>query len=332
MTEMPPLQFAEVNGIRMGYYQAGPRTDAPPLVLCHGWPEIAYSWRHQIKTLSEAGLRVIAPDQRGYGSTDRPEAVEAYDLEHLTGDLVGLLDHLKIDKAIFVGHDWGGFVVWQMPLSHPARTAGVIGVNTPHHPRAPIDPIEIFRKRFGDSMYIVQFQAPGHEPDRIFAAHVEKTFEFFMRRPFPGQPAAASSAPAEAGLGAAPKLNLAFPQIVEAYDPKRDPRPPLLTPEEMKVYVETFQRSGFTGGINWYRNMTRNWQRSAGLDYTVRVPSLMIMAEKDVVLPPSAADGMEKIVPDLEKHLVKGSGHWTMQEYPDEVSATILDWRRRRFG
>ena len=149
-----------------------------------------------------------------------------------------------------------------------------------------------------------------------------------MRRPFPGPACRNTTAPAEAGLGAAPKLNLAFPQIVAAYDPARDPREPLLTPEEMQVYVETFRRTGFTGGINWYRNMTRNWQRSADLDHTVRVPSLMIMAEKDVVLPPSAADGMEKIVPDLEKHLVKGSGHWTMQEYPAEVSATILDWRQ----
>src|ERR1700759_3605930 len=107
MIEMPPLQFAEVNGIRMGFYEAGPTTGRPPVVLCHGWPEIAFSWRHQIKALSEAGIRVIAPDQRGYGATDRPEAVEDYDIEHLTGDLVGLLDHLKIDKAVFVGHDWG---------------------------------------------------------------------------------------------------------------------------------------------------------------------------------------------------------------------------------
>ena len=125
MIEMPPLQFAEVNGIRMGYYEAGPKSDTPPLILCHGWPEIAFSWRHQIKALSEAGIRVIAPDQRGYGATDRPEPVEAYDMEHLTGDLVGLLDHLKIDKAIFVGHDWGGFIVWQMPLRHIDRVAGV---------------------------------------------------------------------------------------------------------------------------------------------------------------------------------------------------------------
>jgi non-specific protein-tyrosine kinase len=330
MTQMPPLRFAEVNGIRMGYYEAGPKTDPVPLVLCHGWPEIAYSWRHQIEALSAAGLRVIAPDQRGYGATDRPEPVEAYDLEHLTGDLVGLLDHLGIEKAIFVGHDWGGFVVWQMPLRHPNRVAGVVGVNTPHSARAPVDPIAIFRRRFGDSMYIVQFQNPEREPDRIFADNVEKTFDFFMRAPPPGR-TPDPSASVEAGIGASPKLNLAFPQIVLAYDPKLDPRKPILTAEEMKVYVDTFRRTGFTGGINWYRNMTRNWERAANLDHVVRVPSLMIMAELDLVLPPSAADDMAAIVPDLEKHLVRGSGHWTPQEKPEEVGATILDWRRRRF-
>ncbi|MGY4426853.1 pimeloyl-ACP methyl ester carboxylesterase [Bradyrhizobium sp. JR6.1] len=153
------------------------------MVLCHGWPELAFSWRHQIKALGEAGIRVIAPDQRGYGATDRPEPVEAYDMEHLTGDLVGLLDHLKIDKAIFVGHDWGGFVVWQMPLRHPSRVAGVVGVNTPHLNRAPMDPIALFRQRFGDQMYIVQFQDPAREPDRIFGSRVEQTFDAFMRKP-----------------------------------------------------------------------------------------------------------------------------------------------------
>src|ERR1700751_4697565 len=124
MIEMPPLQFAHVNGIRMGFYEAGPKSDALPMILCHGWPEIAFSWRYQIQALAEAGIRVTAPDQRGYGATDRPEPVEAYDLEHLTGDLVSLLDHLKIDKAIFVGHDWGGFVVLQMPLRNGSPGAG----------------------------------------------------------------------------------------------------------------------------------------------------------------------------------------------------------------
>jgi pimeloyl-ACP methyl ester carboxylesterase len=328
MIEMPPLQFAQTNGIRMGYYDAGPKTDTPPVVLCHGWPEMAFSWRHQIKALSEAGIRVIAPDQRGYGATDRPEPVEAYDMEHLTGDLVGLLDHLKIDKAIFVGHDWGGFVVWQMPLRHLDRVAGVVGVNTPHWDRAPADPIELFRKRFGDSMYIVQFQDPAREPDRIFGSRVEQTFDAFMRKP------RKAVEPGDKGVGGigGSTANLAFPQMVAAYDAKHDPRTPILSPEEKKVFVDTFTRTGFTGGINWYRNFTRNWQRSAGLDHHVKVPALMIMAENDAVLPPSAADGMEKLVPDLEKYLVRDSGHWTQQEQPEEVSAKLIEWRRKRFG
>jgi pimeloyl-ACP methyl ester carboxylesterase len=331
MIEMPPLQFADTNGIRMGFYEAGPTTDHPPVVLCHGWPEIAFSWRHQIKALAEAGIRVIAPDQRGYGATDRPEPVEAYDLAHLTGDLVGLLDHLKIDKAIFVGHDWGGFVVWQMALRHRDRVAGVVGVNTPHYDRAPSDPIELMRKRFGDQMYIVQFQNLSREADAIFNSRVEQTFDAFMRQPLPRKEALPSE-PVTAGVGASSKLNLAFPQMIAAYDAKYDPRKPILSTEEKQVFVDTFTKSGFTGGINWYRNWTRNWERAAGLDHTVRVPALMIMAENDAVLPPSAADGMERLVPDLEKYLVRGSGHWTQQEKPEEVSAQLIEWRRKRFG
>ena len=199
MIEMPPLQFADVNGIRMGYYEAGPKTDTPPVVLCHGWPEIAFSWRHQIKALSEAGIRVIAPDQRGYGATDRPEPVEDYDMEHLTGDLVGLLDHLKIDKAIFVGHDWGGFVVWQMPLRHPTASPAWSASTRRIADRAPADPIELFRKRFGDSMYIVQFQDPAREPDRIFGSRVEQTFDAFMRKPLPRKPDAPAEQPGRVG-------------------------------------------------------------------------------------------------------------------------------------
>ena len=320
MIDMPPLHFAEVNGIRMGYYDSGPINDTPPMLLCHGWPELAFSWRHQIKALAAAGIRVIAPDQRGFGATDRPENVEDYDIAHLTADLVGLLDHLQIDRAIFVGHDWGGFVVWQMPLRYPARVAGVVGINTPHLPRAPVDPISIYRKRLGDQMYVVQFQ-DSQEPDRIFAENVAATFEVFMRKPMPLAPGVAAGKP-----------NLAFPQLVEAYDAAKDRRPAILTDEEKQVFVETYTATGFTGGINWYRNITRNWEAAAGLDHTVLVPALMVMAELDAVLPPSMADGMERLVPDLEKHLVRDSGHWTQQEKPDEVSALLIAWRRRRFG
>jgi pimeloyl-ACP methyl ester carboxylesterase len=330
MLDMPPPRFIGVNGVRLRVYEAGPRDDKPPLVLLHGWPEIAFTWRRQIKALSEAGVRVIAPDQRGFGASDSPEAIRDYDIAHLTGDLAALLDELEIDKAVFVGHDWGGFVAWEMPLHHPDRVAGVVALNTPHLPRAPVDPIAILRKRYGERMYIVQFQNPGDEPERIFAAHADQLFDAFLRAPVP--PRARPTEAAIAGVGAAPGLNLDFPALAATYDPSRDSRPRLLTPEERKVFVDAYAASGFTGGLNWYRNITHNWENSAGQDRTIHVPALMIMAELDPVQPPSAADGMEALVPDLERYLVSGCGHWTQEERPDEVSAKLIEWRGRRFG
>ena len=331
-TMMPPVKYADLGEVRMAYYEVGPR-EGVPVIFCHGFPELAFSWRHQLKAFGAAGRWAIAPDQRGYGLTSRPGAVEDYDIEHLTGDLVKLMDHLKIDKAIFCGHDWGGIVVWQMPLRHPDRVAGVIGVNTPFMARSPADPIAIMRKRFGDDMYIVHFQKPG-EADEILGADVGKSMNMFMRRPMPDTP------PAGAGLSgtlqgrpedAPPESTFALVKMLQLYDPAVDPRPKLLNDLEMDVFVSSFQRTGFTGGINWYRNFTRNWERSAAVPDKVTVPSLMVMAEKDAVLPPSSADGMEAYVPDLEKALIKDSGHWTQQEKPEETSRVILGWLDKRF-
>jgi pimeloyl-ACP methyl ester carboxylesterase len=305
----------------MGYYDAGPKSDKPPMVLCHGWPELAFSWRHQIKALSEAGIRVIAPDQRGYGGTSRPEAVTDYDMEHLTGDLVGLLDHLGVEKAIFCGHDWGGIVVWQMPLMHPDRVAGVIGLNTPFLPRAPADPILIMRNRFGPDMYIVWFQKPG-EADQVLGADVERTMRFFMRRP---RAIAAAAQPSEGGS------TFAFKDLLAQWDGNYAPDA-FLTEEELAFFVDSFKRTGFTGGINWYRNFTRNWERAEGLPTRIdELPCLMITAEKDAVLTPEMAAPMPAFIGDLETHLVKDSGHWTQQEKPEEVNRLMLDWLDRRF-
>jgi pimeloyl-ACP methyl ester carboxylesterase len=325
LPQMPKVQYADTNGIRLAYYEAGPRRGVP-IILCHGFPELAFSWRHQLQALGDAGRWVIAPDQRGYGLSDRPEAVEAYDIDHLTGDMAGLLDHLGADKAIFCGHDWGGIVVWQMPSRHPGRVAGVIGLNTPFMPRAPADPIEIMRHRFGEEMYIVHFQKPG-EADAALARDVAKAMDYFMRRPLPGPP------PAGAGLAERAEGDSTFPliKILEAYDPAFDPRERFLSSEEMAGFVDTFQRTGFTGGINWYRNFTRNWRNAEGIVDKVSQPALMIMAEKDAVLPPAAADGMEAFVPDLEKVLIKDSGHWTQQEQPEAVNRAMIDWLDRRF-
>jgi pimeloyl-ACP methyl ester carboxylesterase len=330
--QMPPVCHADLGDIRMAYYETGPRRGVP-IILCHGFPELAFSWRHQLKALGEAGRWTIAPDQRGYGLTDRPGPVESYDIEHLTDDLVGLLDHLGVEKAIFCGHDWGGAVVWQMGLRHPDRVAGVIGVNTPFTPRAPADPIAIMRRRFGEDMYIVAFQTPG-KADAILNADPAKTMNFFMRRPPAGASVGAGlrgSVLSAGEEGEAPVPAFPLVKIIEAYDPAFDTRETFLSDEEMAVFVETFARTGFTGGINWYRNLTRNWELSASVADRVEAPSLMIMAEKDAVLPPSAADGMEAFVPDLEKVLIRDSGHWTQQEQPEAVNAALLAWLDRRF-
>ncbi|MEI9991257.1 MAG: alpha/beta hydrolase [Rhizomicrobium sp.] len=322
MPTFPEPTIVKTNGIDMAVYEAGPK-DGVPVVLCHGFPELAYSWRHQLPALAAAGFRAIAPDQRGYGRTSRPEAVADYDMEHLTGDLVGLLDALGLKDAVFCGHDWGGMVVWSMPLLHPARVRGVIGVNTPFLRRGPMDPIAMMRAVFGEDMYIVYFQQPGLA-DAALAKDVGKTFRFFMRK---SAMKAADYAKLPAG-----QRNLALVKALEADEASWNGGTLLLNAEELKYFVDTFTRTGFTGGINWYRNFTRNWERSADLAQHVPMPSLMVMAEDDIVLSPAMAEGMEQYVPDLEKALIKDCGHWTQQEHPDELNAIMVDWLKRRFG
>ena len=320
MVAFPSPKTIKTNGIDMAVYEAGPK-DGIPVVLCHGFPELAYSWRHQIPALAAAGFHVLAPDQRGYGNTSRPEAVADYDMEHLTGDLVGLLDAYGIDQAIFCGHDWGGLVVWQMPLFHPKRVRGVIGVNTPFMARGPFDPIAGMRAAFGEDMYIVYFQKPG-VADAALAKDVGKSMRFFMRKS--GMKAADyAKLPQE-------QRNLALVHALQA-DESMWGGKPLLNAEEEKYFVDAFTKTGFTGGINWYRNFTRNWEKSEGVTQKVNVPGLMIMAEDDVVLSPAMTEGMEQYVPDLEKALIRDCGHWTQQEHPAQVNTIMIDWLKRRF-
>ena len=316
----PEPHFVETNGIRMAVHETG---TGMPVVFSHGWPELAYSWRHQLPAVAAAGFRAIAPDQRGYGLTDRPEKVEDYDMAHLTGDLVGLLDALGIEKAIFCGHDWGGLVVWQMPLYHPDRVAGVISLNTPFIPRAPADPIAIMKATMGDNMYIVYFQQYG-VADALLKKDVRRVFETFMRT---------SPITYEQYLQLPESdRKFEFIRMFEGDKPEFIPGTLILNEEELNFFVSTYERTGFTGGINWYRNFTRNWHASEGIRERVDVPGLMISAADDVVLPPVMADGMEQYVPDLERHIVPACGHWTQQEKPEETNRLIIDWLKRRFG
>jgi pimeloyl-ACP methyl ester carboxylesterase len=321
MKEVIPMAFIEprfidTNGIRMAVYEQG---SGMPVVFSHGFPELAYSWRDQIPAVADAGFRAIAPDQRGYGKTSRPEDIRAYDIHHLCGDMAGLLDALKLDKAIFCGHDWGGMVVWQMALLHPDRVAGVIGVNTPFLPRAPMDPLELMRMAMGEGMYIVQFQEPGRA-EADLEKDIRRTFKFFFQK---------SIMSAEEFEKLEPELqSLDFLEQFKVWD---DQGEVVCPDDELDFYVRTFSETGFTGGLNWYRNLSRNWETTKGIEEKVNVPCLMISASDDVVLRPSMTDGMEAFVPDVEKQVIQDCGHWTQQEKPEELNHLMVDWLKRRF-
>jgi pimeloyl-ACP methyl ester carboxylesterase len=306
-----------VGELRFAVHTAG---DGPAVVCCHGFPDLAYGWRHLLPALAAAGFRALAPDQRGYGETGGPAAVEAYDIHHLTGDLVGLLDALGIERAVFLGHDWGGSVVWNMALLHPTRVAGVIGVNTPHYPRPSTAPVERLRERFGDAYYMVAVQR-SDALDRALAADVRRTFTQIAR----------TGTPPDATLGGWLGPDGRMRTMAEFVGGPPMPGTPLLAGADLDVYVETYRRTGFTGGLNWYRNLDRNWATTPHLSGArVSAPSLMVTAEWDVLLPPAAADRMRPLVDDLETVMIPRCGHWTPQERPAELAALVVDWLRRR--
>jgi pimeloyl-ACP methyl ester carboxylesterase len=308
---------SDIAAVELSVHEAG---TGPAVVMCHGFPELAYSWRHQLVTISEGGFRAIVPDMRGYGASDSPDAIEDYDLEHLTADMVALLDALDIEKAVFAGHDWGGFVVWAMPVLYPERTLGVIGVNTPNFPfptttryRSLVDA--------DDKMYILWFQEPG-VAESFLEERTRIVFEKLMRRGVSPEQALAQAK--SDGVDFNPFLRIdAIGSIGEQ----------LLTPTELDYYTRAYQNASFRGGINWYRNIDRNADRLPEVGTTeLHLPSLMITAEWDPAIPPALAAGMPDICSDLEMHMIEGCGHWTQQEKPEELSGLMLDWLTRRFG
>jgi pimeloyl-ACP methyl ester carboxylesterase len=320
-------RMVDLDEVSLSVYDVEPGSsgERPAVVFSHGFPELAYAWRRQLPAVAAAGFRAIAPDQRGYGGSSRPEAITDYDIHHLTADLAGLLDHLGIDRAVFVGHDWGGFVVWQMALLHPERVAGVVGVNTPYIPRLPIAPTEVFRMAGGDGNYILEFQQPG-VADEILARSVPDLFDALFR---------SASSPDEMAQAAAahppgPDALTTFERVIAA------PRmgEPLLTADEMAVFVDTFTETGFTGGLNWYRNFDRNWETTPELDGARidGIPCLMVTAAWDPVLTPALAQGMPSMIGDLEMHELAKCGHWTPTECADDLNQLLVDWLTRRFS
>ena len=311
----PEPQFIDTNSIRMAVYEQG---KGPAIILLHGFPELAYSWRHQLPALAAAGYRAIAPDQRGYGNTTAPPNVSDYSVEKLIGDVHGLLNALELESAIFIGHDWGAILLWHMAILAPDRIEKLITLNIPHFRRPPIDPITMMRQRYGDGFYIVNFQ-DSDEADRVFAEDTAHFFDVIMRHKQISRQRFDSLPPEHKVVN-----------FIRSLQQERHSGEPLLLAEERDYYAAAYAKSGFTGPINWYRNWTHNWQITAGVDPTVAIPTLFIGAVDDVIVAPEQIEAMQPLVTDLTIHMLEDCGHWSQQEKPAAVNRLILDWLVQR--
>lgn len=311
----PEPHFITSNGLRMAVYEEG---QGPAVILLHGFPELAFSWRHQLPALANAGFRAIAPDQRGYGRTTVPPNVIDYRMSELIADMHGLLDALELDTATFVGHDWGALILWQMAMLAPERIDRLIILNIPHFPRFPAEPIGLFRELMGDDYYVVNFQ-DSDEADRVFASDPRHFIDRMMRRNQIAREQFEKLPPEHQVIS-----------LLRTVKSERASGEPLLDDAELDYYASAFERTGFTGPINWYRNWTRNWEQ--GADQQIDIPTLFIGAVDDVVIGLRHIDGMKPLVSDLSVHMLDNCGHWTQQEKPDEVNRLILDWLGRPPG
>lgn len=304
------LRTIESNGIKMRIAEQG---EGPLVLLLHGWPESWYSWRHQLAALAAAGYHAVAPDQRGYGGTDAPAAIEAYNILELTADAVGVLDALGQRTAVVVGHDWGAQVAWHCALLHPDRFPAVAALSVPYNGRPPMAPISLMRAMADENFfYILYFQEPG-VAEAEFEADVPRTMRMIL-----------------AGIGGGGDTDLAamsLPKTAKFLDQMRDPGklPAWLTKEDHAYFSGEFQRTGFRGGLNWYRNFDRNWELTPQLaGAKVEQPALYITGERDPVKRFAPATSMGANVPNLRKTVeIPGVGHWTQQEAPERVNEEL---------
>jgi pimeloyl-ACP methyl ester carboxylesterase len=324
---MTPIahRTVETNGIRMHVAEAG---SGPPVILCHGFPESWYSWRHQLGALAGAGFHGVAPDMRGYGQTDRPPEIEAYTLLHLVGDMVGLLDALGEPTAVIAGHDWGAPVAWHAALLRPDRFRAVIGLSVPYSPRRPMRPTTTMAQTDDALFYQLYFQAPG-----VAEAELERDVRATISRVLYS---ASGDLPRDASGGRSGEVGM-VPRRGGFLSRMVDPPslPAWLTEADVDFYAGEFARTGFRGGLSWYRNIDRNWELLAPFaGARVQVPALYVAGDRDLVV---AFRGMDQLIPNLKMFvpdlrrtlMLPGCGHWTQQERPAEVNAAILEFLAR---
>lgn len=308
-----------VDGFRLHTVESG---DGPLVILVHGFPESWYSWRHQLPVLAEAGYRAVAMDVRGYGRSSSTPAIEDYAMVRLVGDVVGLVDALGEDRAVLVGHDWGAPIVWNTALLRPQRVRGVAGLSVPYNPRGPVAPLTGMRALGGaDQFYIEYFQTPG-----VAEAEIEADVAAWLRGFY-------FTASGEARLDA-PSMGMVphGRQLKERFQEPGADQMAWLGEEDLAFYVEEFERSGFTGGLNRYRNVDRDWADLAAWTYApIEVPSLFIGGDRDgpTLLGRGAISRFDRNLPRLwRSEILEGCGHWTQQERPEQVNELLLGFLR----
>ncbi|UWQ99986.1 alpha/beta hydrolase [Rhodobacteraceae bacterium S2214] len=309
-TNFPEPTLIDVNGITLEVFEAGYENAGRPIVLCHGWPEHAYSWRHQIPALVAAGYHVIVPNQRGYGRSSRPETVTDYDLTHLTSDLTALLDHYGYDDAIFVGHDWGANVVWGLAMLHPKRVRKIINLALPYQERTEKPWIAFMEDIFGPDNYFVHFNRQPSVADAVLDANPRQFLRNLYRKNLPATP---------------PEPGMMMINLAKADAPLGEP---VMSDQDLDVFASAFDQSGFTGSINWYRNLDRNWEILAEVDPIITLPALMIYGDRDMI---PKSPSLTKFVPNVDV-ISLDCGHWIQQEMPDETNQAILAWLAKHDG
>jgi len=304
LTEFPKPSRIPVNGVELEVFEAGQKNATKPIVLCHGFPEHAFSWRHQITALVTAGYHVIVPNQRGYGNSSRPKEVSDYDIKNLTGDLIGLLDFYGYKDAIFVGHDWGANVVWRLAQLHPERVSKVINLALPYQVRGERPWIEFMEEVFGEDFYFVHINRQPGVADDILNKNTSQFLRNIFRKNIPPTP---------------PDSGMLLINLARADKPLGKP---IMSEKELAVFISAFESSGFTGCINWYRNLDHNWHLLADVNPIIQQPTLMIYGERD---PIPKLENLSEFVPNVEV-VSLDCGHWIQQEKPEETNKTILKW------
>jgi pimeloyl-ACP methyl ester carboxylesterase len=316
-------RVVETNRIRMHVAELG---SGPLVLMCHGFPESWYSWRHQMRALAAAGFRAVAPDMRGYGQTEAPAEIERYTLLDLVGDQVGLLDALGVETAVIAGHDWGAPVAWHSALLRPDRFRAVIALSVPFRPRGSTRPTSVMPQNDDAMFYQLYFQTPG-----VAEAELERDVRSTIRRlaySASGDGVAARAGAGQpGGAGMVPRSGGFLTRMV---DPPELPR--WLTAADVDFYTAEFTRAGFRGGLNWYRNIDRSWELLAPFaGARVTVPALYVAGDHDLVV---RFPGMDQLIPNLSRFvpnlrqtiMLPGCGHWTQQERPAEVNAAMLEF------